>query len=281
MKFADLPRCLEEVLRLPSVHFIDRSLLPNESGIYFVIYEAQKQRLAYLGKAESLRLRWAGHHREPELSLLTCLGIAVDIAWVEIERENLNEAENFLIEVFRPPLNDIHTLENRRQRFTRSNDCNIKTVAEILQDYRDRRHQAVLLLTSDRLWEACNACCDTNGLHFDGDLICPWIFSDCVELCDFNELWMYSDTHTINPTRVPYPPTFAANVGWGVAPAEGYVVTNAEKRRWLIQVARQIDSWLVSVAYYHATQISPSAIRQTLQAISSEENVEQGSTSHI
>lgn len=275
IRLSDLPRSLEEVLQLPNIHFVDRALLPDKSGIYFVIFEAQKQRLAYVGKAKNLRMRWAGHHREPELWLLTYLGIHVDIAWIEVEKGDLDEAENFLIEIFRPPLNDIHTLETRRRRSTRNNNQVFKTAPEILQDYRDRKHQAVQLLQSDSFWEACNGSDSDNQLGYDGDLICPWIYPDEVALCNVNDLWIYSDTHSIPPARVPCPPAFAANDSGIVAPKEGYVATNAEKRRWLSQVAQQIDAWLVAVAHYHAAQISPSAIHQTLQALSSEETVKQ------
>lgn len=268
INLSTLPRSLEEVLKLPNVHFIDRTLLPNESGIYFVIFEAQKQRLAYVGKAENLRMRWAGHHREAELWLLTCLGIPVDIAWIEVEKEYLKTAEKFLIEVFRPPLNDIHTLETKRRNLVRNNvRANIKTVPEVLQDYRDRKYQAVNLLQSDEFWEVCNS--------DDGDLICPWIYSDGFILFSINDLCDYRDTHNIMPSRVPYPPSFAADDSSSIVPKEGYVATNAEKRHWLNEVAQQIDAWLVAVAHYHATQISPSAVRQMLQALSSEETVEQ------
>ena len=268
INLSNLPRSLEEVLKLPNVHFIDRTLLPNESGIYFVIFEAQKQRLAYVGKAENLRMRWAGHHREPEMWLLTCLGIPVDIAWIEVEKEYLKTAEKFLIEVFRPPLNDIHTLETKRRSLVRNNvRANIKTVAEVLQDYRDRKYQAVTLLQSDEFWEVCNS--------DDGDLICPWIYPDGFILFSINDLCDYRDTHNIMPSRVPCPPSFAADDSSSIVPKEGYVATNAEKRHWLNEVAQQIDAWLVAVAYYRATQISPSAVRQMLQALSSEETVEE------
>lgn len=274
IRLSELPRSLEEVLQLPNVHFIDRALLPNQSGIYFVIFEAEKHRLAYIGKAENLRMRWAGHHREPELWLLTSLGIPVDIAWIEVDKEDTSEVEKFLIEVFRPPLNDIHTLESRRRRSGRNNSYNLKTVPEVLQDYRDRKHQAVQLLKSDAFWEACNSSELDNQLGFDGDLICPWIYPDGVVLCNFNDFWM-SDTHMIPAPRVTFPPAFAANDSGSIEPKKGYIATNAEKRRWLNQVAQQIDAWLVSVAYYHAAQISLSAVRQTLQTLATEETVEQ------
>lgn len=267
LSLPNLPRSLEEILKLPSVHFVDRTLLPNESGIYFVVFEVQKQRLAYIGKAENLRMRWAGHHREPELWLLNSLSIPVDIAWLEIAKVDLNEAEKFLIEIFRPPLNNIHTLEVRRQGIGRNNKCYIKTVSEVLQDYRDRKFQAIKLLQSDNFWEMCNG--------DDGDLLCPWIYPSKVLIGSVNELWMCSDTHTIEAVRVPSPPAFIANDSGLIEPKKEYVATSTERRHWLIKVAQQIDAWLVAVAHYHAAQISPSAVRQTLQALSSEENVEQ------
>ena len=275
MQLPDLPRSLEEILNLPNVHFIDRALLPNESGIYFVIFEVQNQRIAYVGKAKNIQKRWAGHHREPELWMLTSLGIPVDIAWVKLEEKYLDEAEKFLIAVFRPPLNDIHTLESNRQRSGQQNNRHYKTVPEVLQDYRDRKHQAVQLLKSDTFWEVCNSSEDDNDLGYDGDLTCPWIYPNSVELCSVRDLCYYFDTHSIRPTVVPYPPAFAANNSGKVEPKEGYVATNTEKTSWLIQVALQIDAWLVAVAYYHAAEISPSVVRQTLQSLASEKTVEQ------
>ncbi len=275
MKLSDLPRSLEEILNLPNVHFIDRALLPNESGIYFVIFEARNQRIAYVGKSKNIQKRWAGHHREPELWLLTLLGIPVDIAWVRLEESYLDEAEKFLIEVFRPPLNDIHTLESKRQRSGQNNSQHYKTLPDVLQDYRDRKHMAVQLLKSDAFWEVCNSSESNNQLGYDGDLICPWIYPHTVKLCNVNDLCYYSDTHGIEPPRIPYPPAFTANNSGTVEPKKGYVATNTEKMSWLIQVARQIDAWLVAVAYYHAADISPSAVRQTLQLLASEKTVEQ------
>jgi hypothetical protein len=267
MNFANLPRSLEEVLHLPQVHFIDRTLLPSESGLYFVIFEAKEQRLAYLGKAENLRMRWAGHHREPELWLLTCLGIPVDIAWIEVEKEYLERAENFLIEVFRPPLNDIHTLQTKKRRLGKNNNYNLTTPSEVLQDFRDRRLNAVELLRSDAFWEACNS--------EDGDLICPWVYPDGTELYSINNIEINYDNHDILPSRVPCPPAFAADDSSSIQPKDGYVATTTEKRYWLNEVAQQIDAWLVAVARYKSAQISLSAVRQTLQALSKEETIEE------
>lgn len=268
LRLSDLPRSLEEILKLPNVHFVDRSLLPNESGIYFVVFEAKNQRLAYIGKAGNLRMRWTGHHREAELWLLTSLNIPVDIAWLEVAKEDLKEAEDFLIQNFSPPLNNIETLKVRQEHIKRNNPRLLKTVSEVLQDYRDRKFQAIKLLQSDDFWEACNE-------EEDGDLICPWIYPNEALLANVNELWMYSDTHTIDAIRVPFPPTFLANNSGTIQPKEGYIATSTEKRLWLIKVAQQIDAWLVAVAHYHAAQISQSAVRQTLQALASEKNIEQ------
>ena len=267
MNLSDLPRSLEEILHLPNIHFIDRTLLPNESGLYFVIFEAKEQRLAYVGKAENLRMRWAGHHREPELWLLTSLGMPVDIAWIEVDKEYLDAAEKFLIEVFSPPLNDIHTLQTRRRRAGKNSSQYMKTPSEVLQDYRDRRFNAVELLRSNAFWEACNS--------EDGDLICPWVYPDGSRLYSINNMEIIYDIHNILPSKVPFPPAFVADDSSTIQPKEGYVATSAEKRRWLNEVAQQIDAWLIAVAYYNAVQISPSVVRQTLQSLSKEETVEE------
>src|SRR6266542_423997 len=99
-----LPRTLDEILRLPRVTFLDRGLLPPAAGIYFVLFEATPVRLAYIGKAESFRARWIGHHREPDFQLLTTLGIAVEIAWAEVTVADLDQAEREMVATFKPPL---------------------------------------------------------------------------------------------------------------------------------------------------------------------------------
>jgi hypothetical protein len=53
----------EHILQLPHISLNSRTLLPEESGIYYVVDE--KSIIWYIGKAKNLRTRWTGdsHHR--------------------------------------------------------------------------------------------------------------------------------------------------------------------------------------------------------------------------
>lgn len=263
----DLPNTLQDMLALPRVHFRDRSLLPEVSGIYFVLYGAAQIRLAYVGKAENLRKRWVGHHRLPECHLLDTLGLAVELAWLELPSSDLDLAERLLIGRMLPPLNDRHGLSQARKRLSAETDRDLRTAAEIVSDYRARKEHAFELLASDDFWNACNS--------DDGDLLCVWAYPDGSALCDFNELWSQSDAHKLAPSRVPCPPSFAANTSGAAVPAPDYSATAAERRSWLCSVARQVDSWLVGVAAHQAAAVSSSVRREVLAALAQESSIEE------
>ena len=57
----------EHILQLPHISLKSRTLLPEESGIYYVVDE--KSIIWYIGKAQNLRSRWTGdsHHRLDQL----------------------------------------------------------------------------------------------------------------------------------------------------------------------------------------------------------------------
>jgi len=261
----NLPRTLDDVLRLPRVAFLDRGLLPSSPGVYFVLFEANPVRLAYVGKAEDFRARWTGHHREPDLELLISLGIAVEIAWVSVPKATLATVERELIGIFRPPLNDRPTHQSRQHRLRIERPTVLSTAAQIVQDFRDRRGQALDALNSDEFWDACN--------NDDGDLLCLWPFPDEVVLPALDDVWSYRDSHPIRAFRVPNPPSFEANTGGWVSPEEGFRATSAERRQWIHLVALQVDAWLSAVATYQATAVSPELRREVLSALAREQGV--------
>ena len=57
----------EHILQLPHISLKSRTLLPEESGIYYVVDETSI--IWYIGKAKNLRTRWTGdsHHRLDQL----------------------------------------------------------------------------------------------------------------------------------------------------------------------------------------------------------------------
>lgn len=241
--------------------------MPHQPGVYFVLFEAKTIRLAYLGRADDLCARWAGHHREPELRLLTELGLPVEIAWTHAEKSVLPDLEVMLIQALRPPLNEQQTLRLRRARLSSSSKPTMATATEILQDYRSRRDAALSELLEDDFWSACNS--------EDGDLLCLWPYPDEVVWVNVNELWMYSDTHPLTAFRVPCPPAIAANDGGFVAPKVGFEATSVERRRWTIDVAMKVDAWLAGVAHYLAAQVGPQVLRDVLQSLAQESTLVQ------
>lgn len=258
-----VPRTFADILKLPRIRFVDRGLLPDEPGIYFVLYEAKNIRLAYVGKADSLLARWTGHHRAPDLEILVALDIGVEIAWVGLSSEKLATVEQGLIDAFHPPLNQ--RLQRGKGGTRVTTPPSFQTAAEVLQDYRLRRDGAVADLEDDELWELCNG--------EDGDLFCAWAYPTGIALTNFNELWMHSDTHPLKPNRVPFPPAFRANNSGYVAPKKGFVATSAERHAWLLEVAAQIDPWLVAVADYHAFQLGRKAAGEVRKGLMKERRV--------
>lgn len=97
-------------MKLPSVPFKDRHLLPDVAGIYFVYSE---KKLLYIGKAVSLVRRWKHHHRLEELRNFD----DVQIKWLEIsaDKEELASLEKAFIESLRPALNSQLINHGRKQ----------------------------------------------------------------------------------------------------------------------------------------------------------------------
>lgn len=260
-----LPRTLPDIIQLPHVRYVDRGHLPGCSGIYFVVLQDRLPRLAYVGKAKSFLARWTGHHRAPDLDLLTTLGIEVSIHWCECDAEGLPNDEEAMISLFRPPLNERSTSRTRQPRLRQQPAPGLATQDEILRDFRSRRDPVVSALRGDELWDTCN--------DHDGDLLTVWAYPRRTELIPFDEIWMCSDTHSLAPCRIPLPPAFRANETGVVVPNLEYRATSAERRSWLMEVAYQVDAWLTGVVEYHAAIVSPEMRRDVLVAMSRERTV--------
>ncbi len=82
----------------------NRSSLPDQSGIYFVI-DNQNQ-ILYIGQAKSLRSRWTGksHHRYKQFARK---GLdKIFLCYIEASASELDTLEKNYINQFKPPLND-------------------------------------------------------------------------------------------------------------------------------------------------------------------------------
>ncbi len=252
---AEVPRTFADILALPRHRFIDRGLLPDEPGIYFVLYETVNVRLAYLGKAQSIQARWTGHHRMPDLQMLEALSIPVQIAWVTIQRWDLTEAEAALIATFRPPLNNRLRPSRRRSAPRESPAGPAPTCPEIIADYRVRRDRAVEALEGDDVWDACN--------DADGDLLCPMPYPDGLKLINIQDFFWHGISGVESPERVPETPEVE----------HGRPATTVERNEWLREVARQIDAWLVDHAVRWASGWSSTLLTEVHDALEKEKGV--------
>lgn len=86
-----------DVRSLPSVSLQEKNYLPCCSGIYFVISSANK--ILYIGQSENIRERWKAHRCAKQIAPTD------RIAWWQVPKESLRNAEVLLIEQFKPKLN--------------------------------------------------------------------------------------------------------------------------------------------------------------------------------
>jgi len=83
-------------LDLPSVNFEQKYLLPEISGIYFVV-DGEKN-IIYIGRATNIKKRWMNHHQMNNCS--DC-----KIHWMEVKGKTQLKLEHQYITKFRPKLN--------------------------------------------------------------------------------------------------------------------------------------------------------------------------------
>ena len=119
---------LEKILNFPSLPFQHRDLLPEDSGLYFVVVYINNPQLIYIGKTNNINKRWINHHRIPELNLLTKLSLNVDICWLEtrVTEEILAKWEQSLIRTLCPILNNSMTL-NKDKTIQKNKEVEIRT----------------------------------------------------------------------------------------------------------------------------------------------------------
>jgi len=90
---------ISDIQALPSMPFSDYARLPNLRAIYFVLSESAE--ILYIGRTDSLAMRWRQHHLRARLRQMK----NISIAWLEIDAESARPTEILLINQFRPPLN--------------------------------------------------------------------------------------------------------------------------------------------------------------------------------
>lgn len=88
-----------DILKLPFVSFDQRKKLPLTGGVYFVV-NPEPERLCYIGKAQSLRSRWAAHHRSNQMEPTT------RIHWLNcVDEQQRVRLEDRLIAFYTPQWN--------------------------------------------------------------------------------------------------------------------------------------------------------------------------------
>lgn len=140
-----------------------------------------------------------------------------------------------------------------------------QSIEGILEEFRARRENAVDLLVTEEFWNACN--------DDEGDLLCVWPFVDEAVTVDFNDLWAQEDNHYTQPSRVIYPPLIRANNG-AAAPNRSYEASWAERLEWTLEVARQVDSFLMAIVGSHVAALDEECRHQVLSRIARESSVE-------
>jgi predicted GIY-YIG superfamily endonuclease len=93
----------EDILRLPHIGLNSRELLPEQSGIYYVLDETYI--IWYIGQAKNLRSRWAGdnHHRLYQLQKQRKKQLTIYYEFVA--NSQLDSIERQRIEQYNPQLN--------------------------------------------------------------------------------------------------------------------------------------------------------------------------------
>lgn len=90
---------IQNIEQLPNVLVKNRCLLPETSGVYFVVTIAG--RLLYIGKSRNMRQRWiTNHHRIEQLHPQNA-----KIHWMELSEDQIDDTEKTLIAHFKPVLN--------------------------------------------------------------------------------------------------------------------------------------------------------------------------------
>jgi hypothetical protein len=99
---------LADILALPSLGFGERMNLPVEEGVYFAIINGDL--IAYVGSTYNFRQRWRNHDKRLYLKELG----DVRIHYIIARGSYVADLEQDAIEAFRPPLNRVPAIWQRR-----------------------------------------------------------------------------------------------------------------------------------------------------------------------
>jgi hypothetical protein len=93
----------QDLFSLPSVSLPEADQLPDCAGIYFAM-DSNRQ-ILYIGQARDIAKRWrTKHHRKPELEKHH-QNYPVHLAWLAWNQEDLNSAERYFINRYKPLFN--------------------------------------------------------------------------------------------------------------------------------------------------------------------------------
>jgi hypothetical protein len=129
-----------DILKLPFVSFDERKKLPPTGGVYFVV-NPEPEQLCYIGKAQNLRSRWAGHHRAHQMQPVS------RIHWLncsdEVQRTSL---ESRLIAFYTPHWNGaIPSPQTDLETRVKHLEWEVKTLQA-----QERQHQTQWLYMCER-----------------------------------------------------------------------------------------------------------------------------------
>jgi len=95
----------------------DRKRLPNKSGLY-AIYQKDNDRLLYIGKSINLFIRFSDHDSTGKHRDINYL-IGRDNIYIKYRLTEFFFTEKSLIKRLKPPYNDCHNSDKRKQRAMR------------------------------------------------------------------------------------------------------------------------------------------------------------------
>lgn len=97
---------------LPYVNLDDKTDLPSNPGLYFVI---DGKTLLYIGRSKDLNQRWKSHHRYKQIK---AIAKNPQIAFLDVDDEDLLWVERDVINRFKPVLNDTRVENNPSPKLT-------------------------------------------------------------------------------------------------------------------------------------------------------------------
>ncbi|WP_157953717.1 GIY-YIG nuclease family protein [Oceanimonas marisflavi] len=129
-KFESISSMLNHFSALP---YEDREQLPSNSGIYIVT--RLKEEILYIGRTNNFYTRWLSHHKADDIESMYNKS-EVLIIYCSMPETDIYLTEAKLINIFRPPLNEILFLENETMQLSEWLSSEVIDTADMPRELR-------------------------------------------------------------------------------------------------------------------------------------------------